>query len=105
MIEYTVNVSDYEKTEWRLNGKRHREDGPAIIWSDGRKYYYLDGQLHRTDGPAVIFANGHKEYYINGKQLTQETFLNKTKKHTIIVDGKEIKISHTSYKELKASLQ
>ena len=29
MKEYTVKVYD-NRTEWFLNGKRHREDGPAI---------------------------------------------------------------------------
>jgi hypothetical protein len=28
---------------WRLNGQRHREDGPAIEWADGTKSWYLNG--------------------------------------------------------------
>lgn len=28
---------------WLLNGRFHREDGPAIEWSDGVKYWYLNG--------------------------------------------------------------
>ena len=27
-----------------VNGKRHREDGPAIEWSDGDKWWYLNGE-------------------------------------------------------------
>jgi hypothetical protein len=27
------------------NGKKHREDGPAVIWEDGEKKWYLKGQL------------------------------------------------------------
>ena len=30
MIEYTVKVYDNGDKEWYLNGKLHREDGPAI---------------------------------------------------------------------------
>ena len=36
-----------------LNGKLHREDGPAIEDSDGDKYWYLNDKLHREDGPAI----------------------------------------------------
>ena len=25
-------------------GKRHREDGPAIVYSDGRKFWFLNGE-------------------------------------------------------------
>ena len=42
MIEYTVKVFSYGDREWYLNGKRHREDGPAIEQADGTKYWYLD---------------------------------------------------------------
>ena len=55
------------RKEWYINGKLHREDGPAIIYSNGRKDWYINGKLHRTDGPARIWANGIKEWWINGK--------------------------------------
>ena len=29
--------------EWFLNGKLHREDGPAIEWADGNKEWFLNG--------------------------------------------------------------
>src|SRR3972149_9837764 len=32
---------------WYLNGKLHREDGPAIEWPDGSKVWYLNGKCHR----------------------------------------------------------
>lgn len=28
--------------------------------------YYLEGELHREDGPALIFPSGDKYYYLNG---------------------------------------
>ena len=67
-IEYT----DGDK-HWYKNGKLHRTDGPAIEYADGAKYWYINGLLHRTDGPAVI-SFGTQEWYINGKQLTEEQF-------------------------------
>ena len=39
--------------EWYLNGRLHREDGPANEWPDGSKHWYLNGKRHREDGPAV----------------------------------------------------
>ena len=66
MIEYTVKVWD-DRTKWFLNGKYHREDGPAITWDDGTKYWYLNGKLHREDGPAVEYADGTTHWYKNDK--------------------------------------
>lgn len=44
--------------EWYLNGKRHREDGPAIERPDRSKEWYLNGEFHRVDGPAIERADG-----------------------------------------------
>jgi len=128
MIEYTVTVCDNGDRFWYLNGKfhredgpafeyangdkiwymngvRHREDGPAFEYANGDKIWYFNGKLHREDGPAVEYSDGSKEWYLNGKGLTEEEFLNKTKRHVIIIDGKEIEISSESYKELQKSLK
>jgi len=60
-----VESADGSK-EWWLNGKLHREDGPAFEGSDGYRAWYLNGKRHREDGPAVEWANGSKEWYLNG---------------------------------------
>ena len=57
---------------WYHHGKRHREDGPALIESDGSQYWYLNDKLHREDGPAIVFSNGERRWYLNGKRVTQE---------------------------------
>jgi len=33
---------EYPGKEYRINGKKHREDGPAEIYSNGEKYWYLN---------------------------------------------------------------
>jgi hypothetical protein len=38
-----------------------------IECDNGDKVWYKYGKLHREDGPAVIYSNGRKEYYLNGK--------------------------------------
>jgi len=55
------------RKEWRINGKRHRTNGPAIEWEFGRKDWLINGKLHRLDGPAVEWNDGSKEWYVNSK--------------------------------------
>ena len=57
-----------DRVEYTLNGKLHREDGPAIEYVDGSKEWYLNGKLHRSDGPAIEWASGSKEWYVDGKR-------------------------------------
>jgi hypothetical protein len=56
--------------EWFLNGKLHREDGPAVEYPNGTKVWWLNGIRHREDGPAVEWANGDKEWFLNGNRAT-----------------------------------
>ena len=65
-IKYEVRVYKNGK-EWYLNGKCHREDGPACEHFCGNKAWYINGKLHRIDGPALEYANGSKFWYLNGK--------------------------------------
>ena len=65
--EYTVRVYK-NRTEWYLNEKYHRENGPAIEYADGSKLWWLNNNRHREDGPAIECANGTKEWYLNGKR-------------------------------------
>ena len=32
----------------------------------------MNGKLHREDGPAVECAYGYKAWYLNGKEVTEE---------------------------------
>ena len=119
MKEYKVKVSDSE-TEWfNLNGERHREDGPAIEYASGGKYWYINserhredgpaieyadgtkewyinGECHREDGPAIEYANGDKYWYINGKFLTETEFNQRTQScigKIVEIDGKKYKLT------------
>ena len=118
--EYKVRVCDSGIKEWYQNGKRHREDGPAVEYADGHKYWYLNdklhredgpaveradggkywylnGKLHREDGPAVEYANGTKEWFLNGKKLTARKFKKRLKKQDSC-DGKTVEIDGKTYK-------
>jgi hypothetical protein len=71
-IKSEVRVYDNGDKYWHLNGKLHREDGPAVEWSNGEKAWYLNGKLHREDGPAIERSNGYKAWYLNNEHLTEE---------------------------------
>ena len=72
MIKYTVEVYESGHKSWRLNGKLHREDGPAVEFVDGSKSWWLNGKKHREDGPAIEFADGDKHWYLNGKRHRED---------------------------------
>ena len=66
-MKYTVEVTE-EYTRWYKEGTDvlHREDGPAVEYTDGGKRWFKDGLNHREDGPAIVFTNGNKVWCING---------------------------------------
>ena len=61
-------------TLYFVNGKLHREDGPAIEYIFGTKCWLINDKYHRLDGPAVEHNNGEKSYYIEGKLYLKEEF-------------------------------
>jgi len=93
--EYTVKVYNSGDKEWYLNGKRHREDGPAIEYASGNKHWYLNGELHRKDGPAVEYADGEKAWYLNGKKYTEVEYNAQLKPSC---EGKCVEIEGVKYK-------
>jgi len=99
MIEYTVKVYLNCYKEWYLNGRLHREDGPAMEFPNGDKFWYLNGKLHRECGAAIEWDSGDKNWWLNGEEVTEEEHkrrTNKTKELTVqeISDllGYEVKV-------------
>lgn len=74
MIEYEVRVDkEFGSTHWYLDGKRHREDGPAVEYVNGHREWYIDGKKHRLDGPAVIGCKGkYREWWVNGEEIARQ---------------------------------
>ena len=68
------NVDEDGNKYWCLNGKLHREDGPAIIRINGIKEYFIHNKRHRLDDPAWIssVSSFRNEWFINGKLVTDE---------------------------------
>jgi hypothetical protein len=67
MSQPKMEVDPYGAKHWFLNGKRHREDGPAIEYASGSKFWYLNGKRHREDGPAIEHFDGSKHWILNSK--------------------------------------
>ena len=68
-------VKLYGKVEYHIHGELHREDGPAMLYADGSEYWFLHGKRHNLNGPAVIIKNPeHKEYWIHGVQYSENEF-------------------------------
>jgi len=65
--------------EWFLNGKYHREDGPAFERPNGEKFWYLHGNLHREDGPAIEYPDGEKCWFLKDEEVTWEQVFRQAK--------------------------
>jgi hypothetical protein len=91
-----TGIAEYSSgsKEWYQNGKRHREDGPAIEYFNGTKCWYQNGKWHRLDGPACEYSNGTKEYWINGNFFQyQESWQKEVDK----INGKNLSNTHSCH--------
>ena len=57
----------------------------CIVGLDGTKEWYINGKPHREDGPAVEDANGTKEWWLNNVEVSPYDVLGNTEKATFIV--------------------
>lgn len=67
-----LTVSKNGNKNW-LNKKKelHREDGPALEWANGDRWWCIDGRLHRIEGPAAEYAEGDKFWCVVGNNITR----------------------------------
>ena len=70
MFKDGLNETKDGRKKWFLNGKYHREDGPAYI-SELLQSWWFEGKRHRTDGPAVeyIGSGSFKEWWYHGVKI------------------------------------
>ena len=61
-------INDIVK-EWWIHGRKHRADGPAVEYEDGDWIWYEKGKRHREDGPAMEM-NGNLSWWLNGKEYS-----------------------------------
>lgn len=65
--EPQLHVDEFGTKKWYLNGELHREDGPAIEYTNGTNAWWQHGKCHRIGAPAAEHANGDKYWYVNDK--------------------------------------
>ena len=84
-MESKLTINEYGTKIWRLpNGFLHREDGPAIEYSNGDKSWYLNNKRHRENGPAVECINGYKAWFLNGIQYSEQEHKYKTRSNKLV---------------------
>lgn len=64
------------------------------VYEDGTKTWYLNGKRHREDGPAIEFADGTKGCYLNGQRLSEEEFNNRTQVQELTIKELEQKLGY-----------
>jgi len=78
-------MSDYIKYEVR-------------VYKNGDKYWYLNGKYHREDGPACEYSNGDKYWFLNNKNYTEADFNKEIAKHSPSpCEGKIVEIDGKKY--------
>jgi len=77
MIKIEV-VNLYNGTVFYIKGTKllHREDGPAVIFNNGKKEWWINGKRHREDGPAIEFPNGDEMWALEGRYYSKEGWFN-----------------------------
>lgn len=108
-ITPSVNNKRRDLADKRASERRAAEEelrnAPTMIDKAGRKIWENNlGQRHREDGPAVIFPDGRKLYFLNGFSVTEEQWLYIIKDREKIRNNpnKRIKHNHSRYEPGKA---
>jgi len=76
-IKYEVRVYSDGYKAWHLNGKLHREDGPAVENTAGYKVWYLE----------------HVEYTESGHKAEMERRNNTCNGKIVTIDGKRYELT------------
>jgi len=60
------------------NSNENRSIHDIIVDNERSKYYYNNGKRHRENGPAIIYYNGDVRWYLNGIKYSFEEWIEKT---------------------------
>ena len=74
-LKYNIVVTaNGTRKYYNSAGELHREDGPAVIWTDGTYAWFQNGLRHRINGPAVVWTDGTKWWYLYGVRYAEPTY-------------------------------
>ena len=72
MKTYKVTIDKNRTERWYNDQDQlHCEHGPAVIYANGDKSWYINGKYHNENGPAIEYTNGDKSWYINNIKYTE----------------------------------
>jgi len=75
MIKYTnISINEYIS----FPEKEKKAKPYCIEYSNGTKKWIINRKLHHEDGPAIIWDDGSKFWYLNDIEYSFEEFLEKT---------------------------
>ncbi len=77
----TVKLKIWESIAYNYTGIAERENG--------NKWWYKNGKYYREDGPAIIWANGDKEWWLDGKWVWDSSRRSKIVLRNIIILSKD----------------
>jgi len=77
MIEYT-NISS--KEYYALSLEESKEKPYCVKYSNGNKFWLVNDKFHREDEPAILCIDGRKYWYLNGKEYSFEEWCKKLNK-------------------------
>ena len=65
--------------DWMCDWKSHKQSVETRVDEFGIRWTFLDGKYHREGGPAVEYLNGTKSWYLNGERLSLEDYIQELK--------------------------
>lgn len=88
-------VNGKEQRWHNAKGQLHRLDGPAAIYTQGKREWFINGRRHREDGPAVILTDGRTKFFLHDRAYQEEDFWHKAAvfKHQQMVASLQTNIS------------
>ena len=91
----TCKIIDWKATVLCKNGYIHSEDGPAIIHDNGTKEWRVEGKYHRLDGPAIEFLDSTDDntWFVDGNEHTEQEYWG----HPKVIQHKLEKILNDQY--------
>jgi hypothetical protein len=74
----TPRIDKYGNKRWfDSDGEFHRDNGPAVIYTNGYQSWWQHGSIHRDDGPAIEWGNGTSSWWVNDRRLSFDEWLDK----------------------------
>lgn len=73
-LERIQKEEKHKQMKNKIKFKRYIKNDPyqkkeIRLYFNGDKYWRLNGKLHKEDGPAVEMKNGYKEWWLHGRNI------------------------------------